>query len=254
MSFIKQLGLASRLPATVARPLLAPQQRLMASYATETPAASFTQPVQSFLRKFDTNEPLSIIELERSVFGAPIRRDILQRVVVWQRDNMRQGTQSTKGRADVRGTGKKGAQQKGRGKARVGSMRAPHFRGGGIAFGPKPRDHSTDLPNKVQLMGLRVALSAKYAQDQLIVVDSLQTLKTPKTKELQRILDTAHADNSSILLMANEPDMKLEMAAGNLSRCGVLGLDEINVLSLLKFDKLVIEKEALDELEAFLKH
>jgi len=103
-------------------------------------------------------------------------------------------------------------------------------------------------------MGLRVALSAKYAQDQLIVVDSLQTLKTPKTKELQRILDTAHADNSSILLMANEPDMKLEMAAGNLSRCGVLGLDEINVLSLLKFDKLVIEKEALDELEAFLKH
>ncbi|KAH8552899.1 ribosomal protein L4/L1 family-domain-containing protein [Umbelopsis sp. PMI_123] len=254
MSFIKQLGLTSRLPSTVARSLLAPQQRLMASYATESPVAPITQPVQSFLRKFDTNEPLSIIELERSVFGAPIRRDILQRVVVWQRDNMRQGTQSTKGRADVRGTSKKAAQQKGRGKARVGSMRAPHFRGGGIAFGPKPRDHSTDLPNKVQLMGLRVALSAKYAQDQLVVVDSFKALKTPKTKELQRILDTAHADKSSILIMANYPDEKLEMAAGNLSRCGVLGLDEINVLSLLKFDKLVIEKEALDELVALLKN
>jgi large subunit ribosomal protein L4 len=125
---------------------------------------------------------------------------------------------------------------------------------GGIAFGPKPRDHSTDLPSKVQLMGLRVALSAKYAQDQLVVVDSLQALKTPKTKELQRILDTAHGDNSSILIVADEPDVKLEMAAGNLPRCGVLGLDEINVLSLLKFDKLIIEKEALDELAAFLKH
>jgi len=224
----------------------------MASHAAES-STPFTQPVQSFLRKFDTNEPLSIIELNRSVFGAPIRRDILQRVVVWQRDSLRQGTQSTKGRADVRGTSKKAAQQKGRGKARVGSTRAPHFRGGGIAFGPKPRDHSTELPNKVQLMGLRVALSAKYAQDQLVVVDSVRGLKTHKTKELQRILDTAHADKSTILIMANSPDDKLEMAAGNLSRCGVLWVDEINVLSLLKFDKLVIEKEALDELEAHLK-
>jgi large subunit ribosomal protein L4 len=103
-------------------------------------------------------------------------------------------------------------------------------------------------------MGLRVALSAKYAQDQLVVVDSFKALKTPKTKELQRILDTAHADKSSILIMANYPDEKLEMAAGNLSRCGVLGLDEINVLSLLKFDKLVIEKEALDELVPLLKN
>jgi large subunit ribosomal protein L4 len=204
-----------------------------------------------------------------------LRRDILQRVVVWQRDSLRQGTQSTKGRADVRGTSKKAAQQKGRGKARVGSLRAPHYRGGkkltrqsifivhaltcarsfsgGIAFGPKPRDHSTELPNKVQLMGLRVALSAKYAQDQLVVVDSVQGLKTHKTKDLERILDTAHADQSSILIMANEPVEKLELAAGNLSRCGVLWVDEINVLSLLKFDKLVIEKAALEELEAALK-
>jgi large subunit ribosomal protein L4 len=102
-------------------------------------------------------------------------------------------------------------------------------------------------------MGLRVALSAKYAQDQLVVVDSVQGLKTHKTKDLERILDTAHADQSSILIMANEPVEKLELAAGNLSRCGVLWVDEINVLSLLKFDKLVIEKAALEELEAALK-
>ncbi|CAM0140182.1 54S ribosomal protein yml6, mitochondrial [Umbelopsis sp. WA50703] len=246
MFSVKQLGLPSRLPAALIRPVLT-QQRSLASHVTEA-SNPFNRPVQSFLRKFDTNEPLSIIELDREIFGAPIRKDILQRVVVWQRDNLRQGTSSTKGRADVRGTTKKGAQQKGRGKARIGSMRAPHFRGGGIAFGPKPRDHSTELPNKVQEMGLRVALSTKYAQDQLIVVDSLEEFQSHKTKDLASILDNAYGENSSILLLSSDINEKLEMAAGNLPRCGVLNIWEINVLSLLKFDKLIIEKAAIDML------
>lgn len=92
----------------------------------------FPQHVQAFLRDFKTSEPVGIIDLDRKVFGAPLRRDILQRVVVWQRDSMRQGTQSAKTRSEVTGSGKKKAPQKGRGKARVGDMKAPHMRGGKV--------------------------------------------------------------------------------------------------------------------------
>ena len=96
-------------------------------------ASPFSPHVEAFVRDFKTSEPLSIVNLDRQVFGAPLRRDILQRVVVWQRDSMRQGTHAAKGRSEVTGTGKKAAPQKGRGKARVGDMKAPHFRGGKIS-------------------------------------------------------------------------------------------------------------------------
>lgn len=97
-------------------------------------------------------------------------------------------------------------------------------------------------------MGLRVALSTKYAQDQLIVVDSLEEFHSHKTKDLKRILDNAYGENSTVLLLSSDINEKLEMAAGNLPRCGVLNIWEINVLSLLKFDKLIIEKSAIDML------
>ncbi|CAO3631673.1 unnamed protein product [Mucor hiemalis] len=179
MSIVKSLVSASSLLKASA-PI---QKRAFAS-AVETAPKAFPTTVQAFLCNFKTNEPVSIIDLDKSVFGTPIRRDILHCVVVWQRDSMRQGTSSTKSRSDIRGSGKKIAPQKGRGKARQGDGKAPHMTGGGIAFGPKPRDHSTELPRKVQELGLRVALSAKYAQDQFIVVESLQILNLPRLANL----------------------------------------------------------------------
>ncbi|KAI8970970.1 ribosomal protein L4 domain-containing protein [Pilobolus umbonatus] len=218
--------------------------------AVTTPV--FNAPVQAFLRDFKTNEPLSIVELDRDVFGTPIRRDILHRVVVWQRDNMRQGTSSTKTRSEVIGTGKKAAPQKGRGKARVGDKKAPHFRGGGVAFGPRPRDHGTDLPRKVQELGLRVALSAKYAQDQIIIVDSLHQYNNHKTRDLHQILQTTYEGSRSLVII-DSCNTQLELAARNLPNCEVIHVEETNVLDLMTYDKLIVEKDAIDTLQEALK-
>lgn len=212
---------------------------------------AFPSTVQAFLRDFKTNEPKSIIDLDKNVFGAPLRRDILHRVVVWQRDAMRQGTQSTKTRSEVAGTGRKLAPQKGRGKARMGDGKAPHFVGGGIAFGPKPRDHSTDLPRKVQEFGLRVALSAKYAQDQLFIVDALDQ-ETPKTRDLVNILESSYGSPRTLVVI-DECRPNLELAARNIPNCEVIHVEETNVLDLLTYDKLIIDKDAVETLQEALK-
>ncbi|ORE16523.1 ribosomal protein L4 [Rhizopus microsporus] len=246
------MSLFNTFSRATARALPTIQNRAFASVAETTAPKAFSTPLQAFLREFKTNEPISIINLEKDVFGAPIRRDILHRVVVWQRDAMRQGTHSTKTRGEVAGTGKKAAPQKGRGKARVGDRKAPQFRSGGIAFGPKPRDHSTDLPRKVQDLGLRVALSAKYAQDQLIVVDSLQHVESHKTRDLAQILQNAY-DGSKMLIVTDDCNEKLELAARNLPNCEVIHVEETNVLDLLTYDKLLIEKSAVKLLEDYLK-
>ncbi|KAG2222110.1 hypothetical protein INT45_007546, partial [Circinella minor] len=235
------------------------QKRTLAT-AVPKVTSPFSPHVEAFVRDFKTNEPLSIVNLDKQIFGAPLRRDILQRVVVWQRDSMRQGTHSAKGRSEVAGTGKKAAPQKGRGKARVGDMKAPHFRGGGVAFGPTPRDHSTDLPRKVQELGLRVALSTKYAQDQLTVVDSLDILDSTKTRELNNILQQTYMNqeetgnpHTTMLIVTNDFNENLELAARNIPRCEVIYVEETNVLDLLTYEKVVIEKSAVETLEAILR-
>ncbi|KAI9266995.1 ribosomal protein L4 domain-containing protein [Sporodiniella umbellata] len=245
------MSLLSTLSRTVTRNSFITPSRAFASVAESAPKA-FSSTVQAFLHDFKTKEPVAIINLEKDVFGTPIRRDILHRVVVWQRDAMRQGTSSTKTRSEVAGSGKKAASQKGRGKARVGDKKAPHFRSGGIAFGPKPRDHSTDLPRKVQELGLRVALSAKYAQNQLIIVDSVKSFDTPKTRELASILQNSY-DGSKTLVVIDDCNSVLELAARNLPNCEVIHVEETNVLDLLTYDKLLIEKNAIKTLEDYLK-
>ncbi|ORZ25321.1 ribosomal protein L4/L1 family-domain-containing protein [Absidia repens] len=250
MSFMNSLLTATRASSGLTLKTL--QQRTFAT-ATETASKGFATHVQAFLRDFKTNEPLSITDLDAKVFGSPLRKDILHRVVVWQRDNMRQGTSSTKTRAEIRGSNKKVAPQKGRGKARQGNMKAPHIKGGGIAFGPKPRDHGTELPRKVQEFGLRVALSTKYAQDQLTVVDSFQSIDSNKTRDLNQILQQVYGeDDGTMLLIINEENEKLELAARNIPRCEVIYVEETNVLDLLTYDNVFVEKSAVGVLESSL--
>ncbi|ORY89536.1 ribosomal protein L4/L1 family-domain-containing protein [Syncephalastrum racemosum] len=228
------------------------QRRTLAT-ATERAANPFPQHVQAFLRDFKTSEPLSIIDLDRKVFNEALRRDILHRVVVWQRDGMRQGTASTKTRSEVAGTSKKQAPQKGRGKARIGDGKAPQFVGGGIAFGPKPRDHSTELPRKVQEMGLRVALSTKYAQDQLKIVKSFE-VESHKARALLPILEQTYqlADRTT-LMITHDANEKLELAARNIPRVEVIHVDETNVLDLLTYDQVVLDKSSADTLSSVLR-
>ncbi|KAF9366560.1 54S ribosomal protein L4 mitochondrial [Mortierella sp. NVP85] len=173
-----------------------------------------------------------------------------QRVVVWQRDAMRQGTHSTKGRSEVSGTTRKAAPQKGRGAARVGSLRAPQRRGGGVPFGPKPRDHSSELPRKVQDMGLRVALSTKFAQDQLVIVDGLE-LDSHKTREFEAIQKRHGWD--SVLVVASRENENLWRATRNLQQVDVTIMQEADVLRLLKHQMVVMDRQSVRYLEKKLK-
>ncbi|KAJ1674329.1 54S ribosomal protein yml6, mitochondrial [Spiromyces aspiralis] len=235
-----------------------------------TPAGSPAQKakIQAWLRDFETNIPRAVVPLDKSVFGAPIRVDILHRVVCYERDAKRQGTHSTRGISDVRGTTRKWAPQKGRGKARVGTHRAPHWKGGAVAHGPKPRSHATEIQRKVWLMGLRSALSAKYAQDQLVIVDDLN-LETHKTHELYSILRANQwinpdneASSGRVLFLprldfpksaeneAATPDYRnLILASGNLSGVSLMPVEDAEVYEILKHEYLIIDRFALDFLQ-----
>ncbi|CAB4391814.1 unnamed protein product [Rhizophagus irregularis] len=208
--------------------------------------------IQAWLHDFETNTPLGIINLDRRVFGAPIRKDLLQRVIVWQRDCLRQGTHSSKNRSEVRGTTRKWAKQKGRGKARVGSHRAPHFRGGGVAHGPKPRSHASDLQRQVQLFGLRSALTTKFVQNQLVIVENLK-LKSSKTRDLLSILDRNVWDpladyrkqGHSILFLTMDHMKELDLASRNLQRVHALSANDIveagDVYNIMGHEILLID-------------
>src|SRR5438046_2881852 len=134
------------------------------------------------------NQEVGDIELAEEVFGLPVRRDILARVVNWQLAKRRAGTHKTKGISDISGTTKKPYKQKGTGRARQGSLRSPQFRGGAVIFGPVVRSHEFGLQKKVRRLGLKTALSAKQAEGKLIVIDAAQ-LDEPKTKALRARLD-----------------------------------------------------------------
>ncbi|KAF9979316.1 54S ribosomal protein L4 mitochondrial [Actinomortierella ambigua] len=234
-------------PASTSETTTTPSESATTTAATTPITNSFDTPLQAWLRDLKTNEPKDLLQIKRQVFGAPLRKDILHRVVVWQRDAERQGTHSTKGRSEVSGTTRKAAPQKGRGAARVGSLRAPQRRGGGIVFGPKPRDHSSDLPKKVQLMGLRVALSTKYAQDQLVVVDSLASLDSHKTRDFER-LQRLHGWDSVFVVASKEND-NLAKATQNLQTVDVALMQETDVLRLLKREFVVMDRASLRYLE-----
>src|ERR1700742_2640327 len=135
------------------------------------------------------NQEVGDIDLAEEVFGLPLRRDILARVVNWQLAKRRAGTHKTKGIADIAGTTKKPYKQKGTGRARQGSLRSPQFRGGARIFGPVVRSHETSLPKKVRNLAMRVALSAKQAEGKLTILDSL-TLKDAKTKAVVKAFET----------------------------------------------------------------
>jgi large subunit ribosomal protein L4 len=162
----------------------------------------------------DASSPGGQIKLDESIFGMEPRRDILQRVVRWQLANRRTGNHKAKTRSEVSGTTKKPFRQKGNGTARQGTLRGPHQRGGGAAFGPVVRDHSHKLPKKVRKLGLKCALSAKLTEGKLVVIDNVK-LDSPKTKDLAVLLEQ-HGLESACVIDGEELDLKFEIASKNL--------------------------------------
>jgi large subunit ribosomal protein L4 len=206
--------------------------------------------VKLVVRNLD-NQEVGDIELAESVFGLPVRRDILARVVNWQLAKRRAGTHQTKGISDIRGTTKKPYKQKGTGRARQGSLRSPQFRGGARIFGPIVRTHAFALQKKVRRLGLKTALSAKHGEGKLVVIDTARIAEA-KTKALRARLD-ALGWASVLIIDGPVVDAAFARAARNLPQVDVLPQQGANVYDILRRDTLVLTRAAVRDLQARLQ-
>src|SRR5690606_21897667 len=187
------------------------------------------------------------LQVSDEIFGLEPREDILQRVVRWQLAKKQQGTHKAKGRAEISRTGAKMYKQKGTGRARHHSARAPQFRGGGKAHGPVVRSHAHDLPKKVRALALRHALSAKLKAEDLIVIDNLVAAEA-KTKALAGSFASLGLTNV-LFIGGSELDSNFKLAAQNIPNVDVLPVQGINVYDILRRGKLVLSKAAVEALE-----
>jgi large subunit ribosomal protein L4 len=191
------------------------------------------------------------ITLSDAIFGLEPREDIIHRCVVWQLAKRQSGTHAVKNRADINRTGKKMYRQKGTGSARHGSARVNLFRGGGRSFGPQPRSHAIGLPKKVRALALKHALSAKAKDDGIIVIETL-SLDEAKTKALRQGFAKLGLSNALIIDGA-EVASSVRTAARNIPNIDVLPIAGINVYDILRRQKLVLTRAAVDALEARFK-
>lgn len=193
-------------------------------------------------------EKVKDINLKDNVWNIEPNDTVLHNHLVLSMASLRQGTHSTKTRTEVRGGGRKPYRQKGTGNARQGSIRAPHYRGGGIVFGPKPRDYSKKMNRKERRLALKSALAYKVNDNELIVLDSLK-FESNKTKEMVELLNKLNIAKEKVLIVIEELDENICLASRNLGNVMVLLPSEVNTLDLVNSDKLLITKAALDKLE-----
>jgi len=187
-------------------------------------------------------------ELADVIFGIEPRADILHRVVTWQRANARAGTHAVKTVSDVAGSGKKAFKQKKTGNAREGEKYNVHMRGGGVVHGPVVRDHSIDLPKKIRSLGLKMALSSKLKDGSLIVIDS-EKMSVVKTNTLAKQLKKLNIA-SALFVGATTIDENFKKSVSNISNVDVLPTIGLNVLDILKHEKLVLTADSVKAIEA----
>ena len=188
------------------------------------------------------------VELTDSIFGLEPRADILHRVVTWQRAKQRAGTHAVKSVSDVAGSGKKAFKQKKTGNARQGERYNVHMRGGGVVHGPVVRDHSIDLPKKIRSLGLKMALSSKAQDGSLVIIDS-EKLAAAKTNAFAKQLKKLEIA-SALFVGATELDENFKKSAANIANIDVLPTIGLNVLDILKHEKLVLTADAVKAVEA----
>jgi len=191
-------------------------------------------------------ETVGNIELADTLFGVDVNSHAIHMAVVQYLANQRQGTKSTKTRAEVRGGGRKPWRQKGTGRARQGTIRAPHFVGGGVVFAPKPRDFSIRLNKKQKRLALKSALSDKVNQGKLIVLDSLD-LPEIKTKSMIDICEKLELGKALVVMTGSNKNVIL--SARNIPDVKTAAVNTINVYDILKYDSFVVTKEAVEEMQ-----
>lgn len=187
------------------------------------------------------------IELADSVFNVEVNPYAMHQVVVALQNNKRQGTQSAKTRAEVSGGGIKPWRQKGTGRARQGSIRAPQWIHGGMVFAVKPRDYRTSVPKSMRKTAMKSALTSKVNENEIIVLENL-AMEAPKTKEIVKMLEALKADKKTLIVTA-ESDENVYKSARNIEGVAVIPVNNINVYDLLKYTNLVITKDAVSKIE-----
>ena len=195
-----------------------------------------------------TGKTVGSVELSEELYAAPVNAAVLHQVVTAQLAGRRTGTHDTKTRGEVRGGGKKPYRQKGTGRARQGTRTAPHYRGGGVVFGPHPRSYEQRLPRKMKRLALRGALTAKLVDEQLKVIDTFG-LEAIKTSELAAVLRALEA-TGRVLVVAPGRDKTLELSARNLPTVVVILADSLNVVDLINADLVLIEQSSLSRMES----
>ncbi len=186
------------------------------------------------------------LELNDAVFGVEINDHLVHLAVVQQLANKRQGTQSAKTRAEVRGGGRKPWRQKGTGHARQGSTRSPQWKGGGVVFAPKPRDYSFKMNRKEKALAIKSALTSRVNESKFVVLDSL-SFDEIKTKKMKAVLDSFKLEKA--LVVIGEKNDNVQLSARNLPKVRTVLTNSINVYDILKYDTLVLTKDAVAKIE-----
>jgi large subunit ribosomal protein L4 len=194
-----------------------------------------------------TGKTVGDVELSDELFAAPVNTAVLHQVVTAQLAARRTGTSDTKTRGQIRGGGRKPYRQKGTGRARQGTVTAPHYRGGGVVFGPHPRSYEQRLPRKMKRLALRGALTAKLVDEQVKVIDSFG-LEAIRTRDLAGVLRALAADGR-VLVVSPGRDQNLELSARNLPTVDIILADSLNVVDLIKADLVLIEQAALARMQ-----
>ncbi len=194
-----------------------------------------------------SGERVGEIELNENIFGAEVNMSVLHEVVKNYLANQRQGTQSAKTRAEVRGGGRKPFKQKGTGNARQGTISAPHYVGGGVAFAPKPRSYRYSLPKKMRRVGMFSALSSKIEANSVVVLDEL-TLEAPKTKDMINILRNLKTEKKALVVLGSKNDNVVK-SVSNIPGVQATFVGEMNVYDILNHGTFVITKEAVEKIE-----
>ncbi|AIZ36357.1 MULTISPECIES: 50S ribosomal protein L4 [Parvimonas] len=192
-------------------------------------------------------EVVGDIELNEAIFGIEVNEHVVYEVVKNHLANRRQGTQSAKTRAEVRGGGRKPWRQKGTGRARQGSIRAPQWKGGGVVFAPKPRSYRYSVPKKVRRLAMKSVLSSKVLEGELRILDAL-TIDAFSTKKAKEILKNLSLETKTMIVLPEGNDMIIKSFA-NLPKVETVVVDYMNVYDLMRFDNLVIVKDALSKIE-----
>jgi large subunit ribosomal protein L4 len=195
-----------------------------------------------------SGESIGEVELPDELFSAPVNTAVLHQVVLAQLAGRHLGTANTKKRGEVSGGGHKPYRQKGTGRARQGSDRAPHYTGGGVVFGPHPRSFAQRLPRQMKRLALCGALTAKLGDDAIRIVDAFG-LEAPKTRDLLEVFAALGRPDGRILIVAPGRDETLILSARNLPRVEVIRADSLNVVALLNADTVLIEQPALSKME-----